>query len=547
VTARSSEGASAAPPPRALRGPLGFVWGPPGVGKTTLGRLAAERLGVSFVDLDQHLERATGRTVSALFEREGEAGFRARERAALLELIGEASSGARAPTVVALGGGALVDPELRRRALEAGPVISLVASRAALVARLARANDRPLLVGELEERLAALLELRGEAYAECSWQLDADVSLEEGSERLARALADGYALVRLGARSSRVRVAHELEGPLAELARGRSTFVVSDDTVAALHGARVASALGAPLSTFRAGEPSKTLATVERLAASLADAGADREAVLVALGGGVTTDLTGFVAATLYRGVDWVAVPTTVLACVDAALGGKTAVDLGPRKNALGAFHQPRAVLVEPSLLATEPERSYRAGLAELVKTACVGDAALFDELERDVERFVAREPRALAEAMLAAARVKAALVSADERERTGLRVRLNFGHTLGHALEAASGYSLMHGEAVSIGMASMLSIGVELGVTPPALCERVVTLLARLGLPTRAADEGTRARALELVRYDKKRRGDAIEVVLLLALGAPTPRLLDVSELVRLARGAASSDGPAG
>jgi shikimate kinase/3-dehydroquinate synthase len=251
----------------------------------------------------------------------------------------------------------------------------------------------------------------------------------------------------------------------------------------------------------------------------MVEAGADRDAVVVGHGGGVVTDMAGFAAAVLLRGVRWVALPTTLLAMVDASVGGKTGVDLGPAKNAVGAFHQPSAVVVDTAHVATESARAYAGGLAEVVKSAAIGDAALFEALEAGADAVRAREPAMVEELVYRSVAVKAAVVARDERE-AGDRALLNFGHTVGHALEAEGGFTrLTHGEAVALGMVAALRIGTALGVTDAGLAERVTALLARLGLPT-DLDAQPLGAALPFVGLDKKRRGGAIRFVLLRRLG---------------------------
>ena len=277
------------------------------------------------------------------------------------------------------------------------------------------------------------------------------------------------------------------------------------------------------------GEPSKRLSVVEHLLTSLIEAGADRDALIVAHGGGVVSDIAGFVAATLFRGVRWVAVPTTLLAMVDASIGGKTGVDLGDAKNAVGAFHQPSAVFIDPAHVTTETERAFESGLAEVVKSACVGDVPLFDLLEREADRV--RDPSVVAELVSRSAALKIRIISRDERE-AGDRAFLNFGHTLGHALEAQGGYArLTHGEAVALGMVAALRVGRELGLTEPSTVDRVTHLLARLGLPTDLAAQPVED-ALRLLGRDKKRSGSTLRAIFLRRLGEPLVYPIDVGDL---------------
>lgn len=272
-----------------------------------------------------------------------------------------------------------------------------------------------------------------------------------------------------------------------------------------------------------AGEPCKTLAEIERSAGWMAGSGFDRGAAVLGIGGGAACDHAGFLAAIYLRGVRFALCPTTLLAMLDASVGGKTAVDLPGGKNLVGAFHQPRAVVADLGWLDTLPGRDRAAGFAEAVKCGLIADPDLLDRLER---RDRLRDPAELAAVVAACVRVKAAVVAEDERE-SGRRAILNFGHTLGHALEAASGYGLRHGEAVSLGMVAALAFGESRGVTPPGLRRRIEAILGGLGLPVdyRARlDEATLAR----VGVDKKRRGGRLRFVLCPAAGRAD--LVDIS-----------------
>lgn len=309
--------------------------------------------------------------------------------------------------------------------------------------------------------------------------------------------------------------AHRLVGGVLT---GRTRVaVVSQEGVARHWGERVTESLeaaGAKVAMFMMadGEEAKCHKTVETLCGELAEWGLLRTDALVALGGGVVGDTAGFVAATYHRGIAWVQAPTTLLAQVDAAIGGKTGVNLPEGKNLVGAFHQPLAVLADIETLATLPEREYRAGFGEVAKYAFLGDLALWELLEGGSGvggSLETRDPAVLAAVVERSATAKATVVAADEFERTGLRATLNYGHTLAHALETVGGYGLLHGEAVAIGAMFAAHLAHELGRIDAARVEAHNRLLVALGLPTMAPAGVTGATALDVMLRDKK-RGDA-------------------------------------
>jgi shikimate kinase/3-dehydroquinate synthase len=317
----------------------------------------------------------------------------------------------------------------------------------------------------------------------------------------------------------------ELERALDRLAPSR-VALVTDEVVDPLVLPRVRDVFrrAEPLKVvLPSGERYKTLASVEQILRVLVEAPVDRGAVVVGIGGGVVTDIAGLAAALALRGLRWIAVPTTVLSMVDASVGGKTAVDLGSAKNAVGAFHQPSRVVVDPSLSRTETPRAFRSGLAEVVKSALIGDPALFQELSAKggAERVGGeRDEAALNRAVRSSVAVKAGVVGRDEREK-GERAHLNLGHTVGHALEAQGGFErLTHGEAVSLGLVAALRIGRALGVTPTPLAEQIIDVLSRIGLPV-DLDREPLDEALRFASYDKKRQGGTLRFVLVRAPGS--------------------------
>ncbi|MBI3089094.1 MAG: 3-dehydroquinate synthase [Candidatus Tectomicrobia bacterium] len=302
--------------------------------------------------------------------------------------------------------------------------------------------------------------------------------------------------------------------------------VVTQPPVAASHGARLRAGLEdagiTPLVIeVPDGEASKSLAQASRLYDLLLQARFERGATLLAFGGGVVGDLTGFVAATYLRGIAFVQVPTTLLAQVDSSVGGKTAVNHELGKNLIGAFYQPRAVYIDPQTLRSLPPREYRAGLAEVVKCGFIADAGLVGYLEQEMNAVREQAPEALERMIQASCRIKAEVVGADEEDRTGRRAILNYGHTLAHAIEAVCHYEeYRHGEAVAIGMVCAARLSEEVLGCPGNLGERTLALLSALGLPTRCAGLSP-ARLLEAMALDKKVQHGRLRFVLLPRVGA--------------------------
>jgi 3-dehydroquinate synthase len=295
--------------------------------------------------------------------------------------------------------------------------------------------------------------------------------------------------------------------------------VVSDTRVARLHAGRFRRMLArrgvaSAMLTFPSGERFKTRDTKARLEDQLVKLGAGRDTVVIALGGGVTGDLAGFLAATWHRGVPLVSIPTTLLAMVDAGLGGKTAVDVPGGKNLVGAFHQPQALWADLHVLRTLPERVYRAGLAEAVKTAVALDGALFRRLESDTGPLLARDPRRVGRIVARCLVLKGRVVAADARE-TGWRAVLNFGHTAAHAVEEASGYRIPHGEAVAIGLVAEARLAERITGFPRAETDRIESLLRQFGLPVLAPRGLDPERIVAAVRRDKKARAGVGRAVL--------------------------------
>jgi shikimate kinase / 3-dehydroquinate synthase len=485
----------------ALRPALVFV-GHMGAGKSASARDAARGLGAAPVDTDALVEARLGEPIEAFFDREGEPAFRALEEEVAGRALEEADGGA-----VALGGGSL-GSERVRAALRRHTVV-LVDVDPELAWRRAQGRGRPLARDPAAFRALA-------AEREAVYEAAADAVIPGVGRGVAeRALGalrhrpDGLTLIWATSASGDypVWIGPDVTRRAPWPAAGRR-LVVTDETVAALHAARVPAAAG--IVEIPPGEAHKTLATAERVWRALVAQGATRADHVVALGGGVVGDLAGLCAATYQRGIPVVQVPTTLVAQVDSALGGKTGVDLPEGKNYVGAYHQPAGVLVDPGLLATLPPAELAAGYAEVVKTALIAGGSLWARVEAGApvdERIIA-----------ACVRTKLRVVASDERD-AGARQALNLGHTIGHAIETATGYArLRHGEAVGLGLLAALRLSGR-----DELRTRVAALLEAAGLPRRL--EGVDpAAVVGAVARDKKRTGDDVPFVLVAAPGDVRP-----------------------
>ena len=507
-------------------------------GKSTVGALVARRAGRRFIDLDRAIEAEAQASVETLFSTRGEAAFRSLERACLTRVLADARGVAQAP-VIAVGGGALLPRDLRLQALDECVVVTLEGTPAELSRRALAQGARPLLSGaNPEQRVAELLALRSSSYAEAHARISGEAPIDDVAARVHEVWARDELAVAAGIASYAVQIGSNFaSGRIGSLsAQSPVTVLVSDKTVASLHAASVERALSeAGTRVVRVdlepGEAHKNIASIEVIWRAALVGAVDRQATFVALGGGVVTDMTGFAASTWMRGVRWLGIPTTLLAMVDASVGGKTGVDLASAKNAVGAFWQPSAVLCDVHYLSTESQRGFVSALAEVVKTALIGDPEMFSLLEANAERVAQRDLELTAELVRRSIRVKARIVSFDERE-SGLRAVLNLGHTVGHALEAQAGYTaLTHGEAISLGLVGALRLGEALGQTPKELTERTLDLLGRLGLPATLSGQPLEA-AAGLIGHDKKRAGSTVRFVVARGLGQVETLPIPLDEL---------------
>ncbi len=526
-----------------------------GVGKSSVGRRLASRLGIPFVDADTEIEKAAGMSISDIFARHGEADFRSGEARVIARLLDGG------PQVLATGGGAVMNANTRAVIKGKGVSIWLSAEFDVLLRRVnKRRHERPMLqTSDPAATLRALLVAREPFYARAdltvrSREVPHDAIVAEilaalttflkscagRGPRMTAAVRHDPAVVEvsLGARSYEIAIGRGLIASLgariAALRPGAKAAIVTDDNVARHHlGAAEAALAHARVPTSRiivpAGEGSKNYRVFEQVCEAIIAARVERGDLVVALGGGVIGDLAGFAASVARRGLDYVQVPTTLLAQVDSSVGGKTAINSAYGKNLIGAFHQPILVVADTAALDTLPERQFRAGYAEVAKYGLLGDAAFFSWLEANWREVFAGGP-AREHAIAVSCRAKAAIVARDERE-TGERQLLNLGHTFGHALEVGCEFVLMHGEAVALGMALAFEFSARQGLLPATDAERAVRHLAAVGLPTRMADIRKISnspgivpelnRLMELIAQDKKVKRGRLTFILVRGIGA--------------------------
>lgn len=507
--------------------------GLPGAGKSALGRRLATLLGLPFRDADTEIENAAGMPITEIFARYGEPHFRDGERRVISRLL------AGPPLVLATGGGAFADTATRAAIRASGAIsVWLKCPLPVLIRRVAGREHRPMFLNaDPAEVLQRLMTARHPFYAEADITVPCnDESPEVTTRRLEQALASHTpphrVPVGLGDRAYEVLVGCGLlaraGGLLAPVLPAKRVAIISDATVAPLHlpalraGLQEAGFNIATELTVPPGEASKDFARLHGLLDDLLSAGVDRRTSVIALGGGVVGDLAGFAAAIAMRGLPFVQIPTSLLAQVDSSVGGKTGVNLKAGKNLAGAFHQPRIVLADTDTLQSLPPRELRAGYAEVAKHGLL-QGEFWHWCEANGQAVVAGDAAALATAVIESCKLKAAVVAADEREESaeGGRALLNLGHTFGHALEAEARFdgSVLHGEAVAVGLGLAASLSARLGHCSQEWPSRVIAHLAACGLPARITDLPRRFTVEALLgrmAKDKKNRDGKMRFVLL-------------------------------
>jgi shikimate kinase/3-dehydroquinate synthase len=525
-----------------------IITGFSGTGKSLVAVEVALRLNWDFLDTDDEIVKQTGKPIAEIFRQDGEDKFRELER----EMIKKACQQRQA--VIAIGGGAIVDPQNYELLAKTGLVVCLEAKPETIYERFFRetARDpeavvRPLLaVDNPLERIKQLKASRQPYYAKADWTIHTDgLSIGEVAEEVIRAWRllrhtdscqlsafgdkDITCVVETKTQSYPIFVGYGLLDKLGEKMKQAGLYgtaiIISDKNVFPLYGSKVEGILkGAGFAgnsiVVPPGEGTKSMDYAIKIYDFLVKHRAERDDIIIALGGGMVGDLAGFVAATFLRGMPWVQVPTSLIAMVDASIGGKVGVNHPEGKNLIGAFYQPNLVLADCQALNTLPQRELTSGWAEVIKHGLILDKEFFEFLGSNVDKLAKLEPELLTRAIARSAVIKAQVVGQDEKEREGKRTILNYGHTIAHGLEAATQYKrFLHGEAVAIGMVGAAKLSQRLGLLPSATVERQQALLQKFGLPTgfSGLDLTEITRAMEL---DKKIRGKAIRWVLLQDIG---------------------------
>lgn len=500
-----------------------------GSGKSAVGRKLAEMTGRRFIDTDEEISLRQGRSIAEIFAEQGETAFRDSERQIAREFAGQPD------LVIATGGRLMLDPLNATLLGRGNMVVCLTAEPDQILTRLAKDRlRRPLLeVPDPRTEIVRLLAERREGYGQFE-QLSTDNQtpsqiavgiLKSLSSKQIKTFTTQIP-VRNPTGQYMVFVGYNLLNQLPRYVRLPDRIaIVTDDQVGPIYASRLSNLEPATIITLPAGESFKTLDSVSLIYRKLLECGLDRQGAAIALGGGVIGDMTGFAAATYMRGIHFVQCPTTILAMVDASVGGKTGVDLPEGKNLIGAFKQPRAVVADLKALATLPPRQFSSGLAEVVKHGLLASSYLLEQLERlpnlrsvskpDYLKIIDEFQSLIVEAIL----VKRDVVEEDPFE-SGLRKKLNLGHTFGHAIEHASHYHVTHGEAVAIGLVAAAHLSAELGYCSKELQTRLEALLNHLNLPTRIPSGLDRNSILEFMKYDKKKTMGGLQFVLIEDIG---------------------------
>ena len=534
-----------------------FLTGFSGTGKSSVGREVARHLGWDFLDTDEEIVRRAGNTIADIFTDQGEAYFRELE----CYVLEQACQGKR--RVVATGGGAVMEPHNRELMERNGVVICLEASPETIYQRLLQDKGdgpgpaiRPLLMGpDAMERIRSLKERRQTNYALAHWTVHTDqITLSQSASEVIRGWqmltnrttseehdADLAAVVQTSSGSYPIWVGwgtlETVGRRVREYVAPGAAYIITDETVYR-HARRAQvfleeASVATHMFLIQPGEQSKTLEYAQHIYQWLTERRAERGHAIVAVGGGVVGDLAGFVAATFLRGMPFVQVPTSLAAMVDASIGGKVAVDLPQGKNLVGAFYQPRFVLADVEMLSTLPRRELLSGWAEAIKHGLILDEELLGTFESRADALLNLEREVTTQVLRRSVAIKADVVSQDEKETTGLRILLNYGHTIGHALEAATGYqALLHGEAVSIGMMAAGLISAGMGMLSDESLDRQRRLLERYGLPLSFSGVDFDA-VLQAMQMDKKTQGKAIKWVLLEEVGKAVVRSDVPSQLI--------------
>ena len=519
-----------------------------GAGKTTIGKALASSLDKEFVDSDHEIQERTGVKIPVIFEIEGEAGFRKRESEALLELSQKRN------IILATGGGAILNPENRQLLKRSGIVIYLRASVNDLYRRTRHDKNRPLLQTQnLYARLNELYVQRDALYRET-----AHVIIDSGKQGVRflvqklinKLISIDFNTIMQGDQSNIMQTITVDFTPSAEkrsypihIGHGilqhidlivsclpqKRVAIVSNSAVAPLYLEKLQTALEKrgvrtmPI-ILPDGETHKNWETLNIIFDALLKNHCERNTTILALGGGVVGDLTGFAAATYLRGVPFIQIPTTLLAQVDSSVGGKTGINHPLGKNMIGAFYQPLMVLADSATLNTLPDRELRAGLAEVIKYGLIRDPAFFDWLEQNMHRLLARDPVTLNEAIQRSCENKAEIVAADEKEK-GIRALLNLGHTFGHAIENGMGYGVwLHGEAVAAGTVMAAELSRRMKLIGEADVQRIRKIFIQAGLPV-VAPEMPAEKYLELMLLDKKVESGKTRFIVLNRIGEAVMR----------------------